>query len=250
MHEPTLLPPDPDTRRRRGLIVAVLTAAVLATGLAGWLLFTSASGSLANSDVSQQPNGVGGESTGSTDARAPAATGTTRLRLTSDLEIAASASYSFAEPIDQIWLTVPTQSDAAQEQGFAPVVDQLRVTVRGRPERHVPGGLVDGDRVSVPLPAGTTNVHLDYLTEGVVVRSVPSSNGRALALLTPLEITSSAQTTNLVIIKDSGVLNLGCEVDDSTMMACGLETDAGWQVAVDSAMGSTRVLAGVDLNEQ
>lgn len=250
MHEPTLLPPDPDTRRRRGMIVAVLAAAVLATGVAGWLLLTSAWGSSANGGGIESSSSPSDLSRDSASSSASAATGTTRLQLTSDKQVAASASYSFAEPIAQVSLTVPPQPEAAQDQGFDPTVSSVRVTVEGRPERTVPGTLVGGDSISVPLPAGTTKVRLDYLAEGVVVRSVPSSEGRAVVLLTPLAVTSAAETTNLVVIRDSGVLNLGCETAGSAMTACGLETDAGWQVALNSGTGPTRVLAGVDLTEE
>jgi len=247
MHEPNLLPTDPDTRRRRGAIVVLLAAGVLAAGVAGWLLFASALGSFSDSPRPASPTRPASEAASSKAPGAAAASGTTRLQLTPEGEMSVSSSYSFGQAVDQIWLTVPEQSDASSAQSFAPSITRMQVSVPGRPERRISGQLVAGSRISVPIPADATEVKFEYVADGVVVPSIPSSRGRAVALLTPLEVRSKAQTVTTVIIEDSGVIGLGCEVDGSAMTACGSETDRGWQVTVDSAMGDTRIVAAVNL---
>jgi hypothetical protein len=247
MHEPNLLPTDRETRRRRGAIVALLAAGVLAVGVGGWLLLASALGSFSDSLRPASPTRPSNESASSKAPRAAAASGTTRLQLTPEGEISVSSSYSFGKAVDQIWLTVPEQSDASSAQSFDPSITRMRVSVPGRPERRISGQLVVGSRIGVPVPADATEVKFDYVVDGVVVPSIPSSRGRAVALLTPLEVRFNAQTLTTVIVEDSGVIGLGCEVDGSAMTACGSQADGGWQVTVDSAKGETRIVAAVNL---
>ncbi|MBA2445334.1 MAG: hypothetical protein H0V49_08395 [Nocardioidaceae bacterium] len=244
MHEPTLLATDRETRRRRGLIVALLAAAVVGAGVGGWLLFASALGSLsAPSAASPAP---APEGTGTRPSAALEASATTRVRLTPDKGLAVSASYVFSEPAGQIWLTVPPESEGVGRD-FTPAITHLQVSVPGRPQRKVSGQLVAGSRISVPIPVDATEVTFEYLVEGAVQRSIPSSRGRAVALLTPLNVTSRADIDNTGILEGSEVISVGCEINGSAMTACGSGSDQGWQVTIDSAMGDTRIVAGLDL---
>lgn len=246
MYEPNLLPSDRDTRRRRGVIVALLAAGVVVVGLGGWWLLASALGS--SPDATRPTSQTSPEGQARSQAPEPAAvTGTARLQLTPEGIISVMASYSFEEGVNQFWLSVPPPSDAARDQRFAPSISGLRVSVPGRQVREISGRLGFGSRINVPIPADATEVSFEYLVDGVVVSSVPSTAGRAAALLTPLDVRSATRTVTTLVVEDSGVIGLGCQVDDSPVTACGSETDSGWQVIVDSAMGDTRIVAAVDL---
>lgn len=184
MYEPTLTAADAQTRRRRGATVALLALGVLAAGFQGWLLLSGAPEAAPDSPVSYTSSERGSEEGGKPSRPAPAARATAHVRITPDEDLAVSASYSFSQPVGQVWLTVPPGLGKTGHE-FSPSITRLRVSIPGRPERRISGALRIGSHISVPIPVDATEVHFEYLVKDAVTRSIPSSRGRAVALLTP-----------------------------------------------------------------
>ena len=258
MHEPTLLPVDEDTVRRRVAISAMLAVGVLASAVGGWLLFAhalSSSGGQTGTNFTARSGAASETGSPSSPPRSldPATAGTrgtTVLRMSSRGTLIASASYTFKQSPEQIWLSVPPQPSSASGHGFAPVITHLRISVPGRPTREISGEFVEGSSVSVPIPADTAEVRMAYAADGVVVRSKPSAQGRAVLLLTPVEVRTGAKTMTKFVFADARVISFGCEVNGSPATACGSRNEGGWQVIVDSTLGDIRIVAGIDLAQQ
>ena len=103
--------------------------------------------------------------------------------------------------------------------------------------------LTSGQRAEVPLAAGVTRARLEYTATGTYVASTPSSPGRGLVLLTPLQLTDAGVDLRLAVTDDR-VLNVACRTAVLTRV-CGTRSGSTWTVT-DLAAGED-VIAQVDL---
>jgi hypothetical protein len=127
-----------------------------------------------------------------------------------------------------------------------PAVGHVTVEAGGR---EVPVGttLRQGDRTSVSLPGRTTQAVVRYAATGVVLRSEPSTAGRALALATPLVIAQATGLPSQVDIESVMALNVGCVDLVGTMTGCGSRTSSGWTVETSPAEPYADVVVQLDL---
>ncbi len=87
-------------------------------------------------------------------------------------------------------------------------------------------------------------VRIGYLVSGIIVRSDPSTAGRALALATPLRVTPTG-ASRTVEVRGVEIDNLGCLAGTGRLTACGSRSGSGWSVTIER--GSTDVLAQLTL---
>ena len=107
----------------------------------------------------------------------------------------------------------------------------------------VPGPLRTGDSVIVPLGGSATLVQLGYTVGGTYEPSRPSTPGRGLVLLTPLQIGDFGVPYTLEVT-DERILNLACTSTGQTRV-CGTRSGSTW--TVDALAGGEDVVAQVDL---
>ncbi|WP_322936776.1 hypothetical protein [Nocardioides bizhenqiangii] len=146
----------------------------------------------------------------------------------------------FAAPVDRLTLRVPEGSWSGGE--FDPVVDGIELDIAGDQMAHEET-LTTGDRTSVALPSGTVEVLLEYDATGTFVASTPSTAGRGLVLLNPLEV-KARDSLSQVEVLDDRVLNLGC-VGTGELSACATRDGRTW-IATPVA-DADQVIAQVDL---
>ncbi|MGI8887455.1 MAG: hypothetical protein ACR2GB_00540 [Nocardioidaceae bacterium] len=235
MHEPTLLPAEPSARHRHAAIIAALVLAVAAMGFGGWALLAAAF------EFSAPPSTV----TSQSPARQPAAMATSTVRV-SDRGLAFLSSFTFETASQEIRLAVREHS-GDKEQGFAPTVRKMRLIFPHDPTRILPDKLSAGSSIDVPLPADATRFQLAYTVQGAVVGSEPSAAGRGLALLSVLDVSADTDIAFTLVAQRPEVTNLGCQIGNSPMVACGSQTSKGWRLRIDSADGERRVVAQVNL---
>lgn len=157
-----------------------------------------------------------------------------------DGDVHVALELQFSTPRDHLTLRVPEAAWAAGE--FEPVVDGMTLEVDDR-RLHLEDALEAGERRSVPLPADTAEVRLEYDATGTFVASTPSSPGRGLVLLTPLTVEERATLSQVEVIDDR-VLNLGC-VGTGELSACAIRDGEAW--IASPAADADQVIAQVDL---
>ncbi len=215
-------PPDGSPGRAGHVVPALLTVATLLGGLALSLLITP------RVDEAPAPNGP-----------TPAPPAAVAVTLGGEASVTSSAT--FTTGASELHLSVPDRTGLLS--GYAPAVSDVRVTVDGR-EVEVAGSLASGERSTVPLPGGSSEITVTYSSTGTVRRSVGSTPPRGLVLLTPVRIRELEGRPLHVEVADTRVRNLGC-VTGQVMATCGSGTATGWEV--DSDDGAADVLAQVDL---
>lgn len=125
-----------------------------------------------------------------------------------------------AEPTDTLALAPPAVAEAGGDFAeLQPQATAVQISAGDQPVT-VPGRGVVQAPVSVPV-RGVTHVEMRYVLQGVVVRSVPSTAGRAIGAVGPL--TSGLDPTLPVLVTTSGatVLGLSCPLLELTQRACG-----------------------------
>lgn len=160
-------------------------------------------------------------------------------RVTSDGRLVTDHYLVTAEPVT----SVQTRIRKTGYPDFSPEVQQLQV-------------FADDDRVSTaPLPTTerlnrldleepSTVVRLHYVIDGAVVASVPSTSGRALALVNPVKVEADVPPSRHVVEVDGQVLGLSCARGRQVAEPCGKSADDGWRVARQNSKSA--VLAQVD----
>ena len=109
---------------------------------------------------------------------------------------------------------------AAAGAAFAalrPIIESVQLTVGGRPVPLAQETVIRTREVQLPSP--TTTMELRYVVRGTVVRSVPSTSGRALAAVMPLVVSGEA---GAVVVRTSSqaVLNITCPLLSGTAQLC------------------------------
>jgi len=152
----------------------------------------------------------------------------------------------FRQP--QNWLVlVPalprTGGDALE--AARPRAEQLRVTSEGRP---LDVGIAEIDReLDVPLPETVAQVELRYRLTGATVRSTPSADRRALALLAPLSVATDETLRTTVVVRGATVLNLTCPLLPTAQQLCASPTGPQAGVVSDVPAADAVVVAQFNL---
>lgn len=136
---------------------------------------------------------------------------------------------TLADAGDSLQLTFPDRTGRLSV--FAIQVDDIRVDT-GSGEETVDQDLAPGGSIDIPLPEGTEEVTISYEAVGAVRLSDPSVDGatpgRALALVTPLQVEPDADDRSIEIVSDY-VDNVACVSDAQRVVACGATNDDGWE---------------------
>ncbi|MGZ4460464.1 MAG: hypothetical protein ACXVW9_15195 [Nocardioidaceae bacterium] len=108
------------------------------------------------------------------------------------------------------------------------------------------GTMLPGQSTTIELTGGATRVTVGYDVHGAVVRSQPSSAGRALALLTPLEVDQVPGVRTQVRLTSPEVLNVGCVAPGGALHTCGAQVGQTWVVDGTAPQPVAEVVAQVD----
>ena len=148
-----------------------------------------------------------------------------------------------------IELTLSEDVAAAGGLAIAPEfsVGSLQVSVDGSPVIPSPRAGVENAWVITPASgAAPRSMEVRYLLEGAIVRSVPSSPGRALAVLTPMSAGAVGDLPIAIAISTSDVLNVYCPGGaNQQAIMCGRVQGGLWTTNLPP--GLPLVVAQVDL---
>ncbi len=264
------LPPGPDVpgtrspraRRRRVLAWAVLAPICFAGGLYGGGLAIRAltgNGSPSTTAVATAPDPlatataipraavdnayVPGGATGP-GLTAPGILVQALPSANGDLEVVERVR--FAVPSDSLTLGVPSSQGIAK--GTAPLrarLKDLQVSADGNVVDTTGASLSQTTRLT--LPSGTRQVQMRYRLTGSVLRSTPSTPGRALVVLPPLSRGPRVDTLQVIVEVQGGtVRNLQCPALRAADQLCGREGPDRWYT-VPLTLGRSAVLAQLDL---
>lgn len=175
----------------------------------------------------------------------------TRAIITSDDTVSMAVHVTFPFAVSRLSLAAPEYS--GNDLRFDPEIRDLHVRVDGQSSQTFHKVLRAGATTTVSLPIPAKMVVLKYKELGALVRTEPSSAGRALAWLAPLRVTPSGDRSrfggrsNAVTISGSRILNLGCAAPGEPLSTCGSHTSGGWRVGPASIPRGVEVYAQVDL---
>ncbi len=231
-------PPVPEERpSSRPVLIIALIALVLLVA-AGMLL------------VRHGQSSSGGPTTGpatSTAGSASAANVVSQVSFGPGLVLSESQHVVFDKPVSSVTLTVPKQAATAGGGEFDPRIGNLQILLGDGPPMNVQQSLRPGRSVTVSLPAAGTRLDVVYVAYHAIVRSEPSSQHRAAALVTPLTLASTSDLTSTLHIAGDNVTNIGCTKPDGTSQTCGSESSDGWTVTRSSQQQGDAVIAQLDL---
>jgi hypothetical protein len=115
-------------------------------------------------------------------------------------------------------LTRPTALQDTAEQ-VTPQVQDLSVTLDGRPTRAVPAG--DDSWVASPPNAGRfSRAVLNYTVTGAFAASQPASKGRGLIFLSPLSGGRSQSLPVRLVTTSPAVISINCPTAPATAVVC------------------------------
>jgi hypothetical protein len=221
----------------RPVLIAALIALVLLVA-AGMLLVRHGQSSSA------------GPTTGpaiSTASSASAAEVVSQVSFGPGLVLSESQHVVFDKPVSSVTLTVPKQAATAGGGEFDPRIGNLQILMGDGPAMNVRQSLRPRTSVTVPLPTAASRLDFVYVAYHSIVRSEPSSQHRAAALVTPLTLTSGSGVTSTLHIAGDNVTNIGCTKPDGTSRSCGSESSDGWTVVRTPQQQRDAVIAQLDL---
>jgi hypothetical protein len=163
------------------------------------------------------------------------------------LVLSESQNVVFDQPVSTITLTVPKLAATAGGGAFDPRIGNLQILVGSAAPINVAQSLHAGTSVTVHLPAATSRLDVVYVAYHAVVRSKPSSQHRAAALVTALTLTPNTDMTTTLHIDGSNVTNIGCTSPDGISQTCGSESAKGWTVSRRPQQQDQAVIAQLDL---
>jgi hypothetical protein len=132
-----------------------------------------------------------------------------------------------------------------------PTVRNLRVSVNGTPTTATPAA--DGSGWTVAATTGRARtVQLSYRITGTVMRSQPSSAGRALAVTLPLLGQSLREQGLPLVVRAEGsngtlVNEVSCPSAPAREMLCGMDEAGGWNATIPADATSPAVLLQLNL---
>ena len=207
-------------RIRKSRVTAILLAlAVLAAVGTGWLL-------------------IRGEPGGAEQSEPPPPGARIGVTIDDSGNVYVGVDATALRPVPALTLSVPRRPDSR----FSPE-GRIGSLVADGSTVPVPGPLQTGDSVIVPLGGSTTRVQLGYTVGGTYEPSRPSTPGRGLVLLTPLQIGDFGVPYTLEVT-DERILNLACTSAGQTGVG-GTRSGSTW--TVDALAGGEDVVAQVDL---
>jgi hypothetical protein len=127
---------------------------------------------------------------------------------------------------------------------FAPQLKLLRASSPQYPGQHFPRleSVTTVKQMFFPLP--TREVTLRYQMVGVTRHAQPSREGRMLAYLTALSVSSTGELPRTVTV--AGASNLGCALPQQPLTMCGTDDDGVWSVTLPPRAASRAVYAQVE----
>lgn len=223
------------------LVIAAAVATLLAA--VGWQVLVRGSSTPKALESS-------GTATGGSPRRSPTGTGapgagigTTTLSLAGGGLLRASEVLDFRTAQPNLVLSVAPGVGIARQ--FHPQVGGLSVRWDGhRLQSH--GTMLPGQSTTIELTGGATRVTVGYDVHGAVVKSRPSSAGRALALLTPLEVDHVPGIRTQVRLTSPEVLNVGCVAPGGALHTCGAQVGQTWVVDGTAPQPVAEVVAQLD----
>jgi glycosyltransferase involved in cell wall biosynthesis len=229
------------SRDRRMVLVALVATVLVAAG-----------SMLVARDANRDFAGVGADSAAfEASAVLPGlgrAMATSDVSFKSDLSVRASLQVRLDTPVREVTFSVPDTREVAGGE-FAPRVSNIRISLEQGRDIPVRDVLTPGAILEVDLPAATTRFQVIYRADEAIVRSKPSTTGRAAALATPLQVRTPAAMTTTLRLQGSSVLNMGCSLPSGAAEACGrTSTDGGWTVTHGPEEQDVAVLAQLDLH--
>ncbi len=246
--------------RREPAVLVLATAAVLtcvALGVGLWLQqspgdqTTQEAATAAGPDVAGQGAAVPDAASGDVPALARTPGGYVRTRVGAGDRLVTDQWLVSEQPVRELTLRPRVVDDVT---GAAPQIRRLEVTADGDPVPTASEQARAGLRVR--FDNAVTTVHLRYATRGAVVRSDPSSSGRALVVANPVSVvtgTAAGSTASdpdgpgVVRLAGAGVLSLSCASSQQLPEPCGRPDGTGWRVQLATGDRTATVLAQVDL---
>jgi hypothetical protein len=148
-----------------------------------------------------------------------------------------------------IALALPANAANAGGLAINPVltVESLQVSIDGAPVIPVPqAGVSNAWVLTPPSGAAPRLMEVRYLLDGAIVRSVPASPGRALAVLTPISTAAADGLPITIAIAAADVLNVYCPgASSQSAILCGRLEGDYWTVTPPP--GGPLVVAQLDL---
>jgi hypothetical protein len=163
------------------------------------------------------------------------------------LVVSQSQHVVFSEPVANFTLTVPKQVTTVSGGAFHPRIGNLQVLLGDGAPINVRQSLRPGSKVTVDLPGPTTRLDIVYVAYGAVVRSQPSSQHRAIALVNPLTLSPRAGMASTLHVDGTNVTNIGCTRPGGASWSCGAESAHGWTVTRGPNQEPVAVVAQLDL---
>jgi hypothetical protein len=219
---------------------------VLITALAALVLLVAAGVLLVRHGQSSSADPATGP-TEPTSASAGAADVVSQVSFGPGLVLSESQHFVFDNPVSSVTLAVPKQAATAGGGEFDPRIGNLQILMGDGAPMNVRQSLRPGTSITVTLPEAGTRLDVVYVAYHAIVRSEPSSQHRAAALVTPLTLTSSSGLTSTLHITGDHVTNIGCTAPDGTSQSCGSESADGWTVTRTPQQQRDAVIAQLDL---
>jgi hypothetical protein len=163
------------------------------------------------------------------------------------LVVSQSQHVVFSQAVSTLDLTVPQQTTSVSGGAFHPRIGNLQVLLGDGAPINVRQSLYPGKTVTVDLPGPTTRLDIVYVAYGAVVRSQPSSQHRAIALVNPLTLSPHAAMASTLHIDGTNVTNVGCTWPNGASQSCGSESAHGWTVTRGAKQRHVAVVAQLDL---
>ncbi len=166
--------------------------------------------------------------------------------ITSDGSLEVSEQVRLRTPVRRLVLRPPVPPPAEEALSFLePRATSLQLTAGGQPVTLRSASVAAG--VVVDLPVATDAVELRYVLVDTTVRSIPSTTGRALALLGPLVVVEEADHPVLVATSGPGVLNISCTGTDGISLPCAVGDPGALRIREPLTPATALVLLQVDL---
>jgi hypothetical protein len=219
---------------------------VLITALAALVLLVAAGVLLVRHGQSSSADPASGPATSPTGS-ATAADVVSQVSFGPGLVLSESQHLVFDKPVSSVTLAVPKQAATAGGGEFDPRIGNLQILMGDGPPMNVRQSLRPGTSTKVTLPEAGTRLDVVYVAYHAIVRSEPSSQHRAAALVTPLTLTSSSGLTSTLHIAGDNVTNIGCTKPNGTSRSCGSESPDGWTVVRTPQQQADAVIAQLDL---
>ncbi|MDX6319762.1 MAG: hypothetical protein QOD35_3162 [Nocardioidaceae bacterium] len=219
---------------------------VLITALAALVLLVAAGVLLVRHGQSSSGDPASGPATSATGS-AGAADVVSQVSFGPGLVLSESQHFVFDKPVSSVTLAVPKQAATAGGGEFDPRIGNLQILMGDGAPMNVRQSLRPGTSTTVTLPEAGTRLDVVYVAYHAIVRSEPSSQHRAAALVTPLTLTSSSGLTSTLHIAGDNVTNIGCTKPDGTSQSCGSESPDGWTLVRTPRQQADVVIAQLDL---